>query len=71
MLNFAVDELEWIEINPAARLAAPHKEMPRTRVLSYAELGRFLLALKREHFMIRALYVAQGSARATRERDPL
>jgi integrase len=37
MLNYALVELEWIEANPAARIRK-HKETPRPRVLSDAEI---------------------------------
>lgn len=37
MFNFALDR-EWIEVNPAARMAKPKKERARDRVLTDAEL---------------------------------
>lgn len=37
MLNFAIDQ-EWIEANPAAKLARPAAETSRSRVLADAEL---------------------------------
>jgi len=47
MLNFAVDH-DWIEANPAARIAKPTPEISRDRVLTDDEIRRFWRVL--EHF---------------------
>lgn len=44
MLNFAVDR-EWLDANPAARLAKPAREQARERVLSDAEIAELWHAL--------------------------
>ena len=46
MLNFAVDQ-EWIDANPAARVAKPSPEVSRDRVLSDDELRRLWRLLSR------------------------
>ncbi|HVC21748.1 MAG TPA: integrase arm-type DNA-binding domain-containing protein, partial [Vicinamibacterales bacterium] len=57
MLNFAVDN-DWIEANPAARLAKPTRETSRERVLSDEEVRRLWRLL--EHFPTTAERPAAG-----------
>lgn len=69
MLNFAVDH-DYIDANPAARLARPTQEVSRERVLTDKELRRFWRVL--EHFPTTEQRPARGRAAAKGEKgDPL
>jgi integrase len=66
MLNFAVDH-DWIEANPASRVARPSRESSRERVLSDEELRRLWRLLR--HFPTTAEKQAPGRKRASAEPD--
>ncbi len=69
MLNFAVDH-DWIEANPAARVAKPGREISRDRVLTEAELQRLWRVLS--HFPTTEERPAPGRKRATgTKKDPI
>lgn len=66
MLNFAVDH-DWIEANPAARVAKPGREVSRDRILTDEELKAFWRVLSR--FPTTQERPAPGRKRATGDKD--
>ena len=69
MLNFAVDH-DWIEANPASRVAKPARELSREKVLSDDELRRLWRLLER--FPATSERQAPGRKRASANpNDPL
>jgi integrase len=66
MLNFAVDH-DWIDANPAARVAKPAPERSRDRVLSEEELRRLWRVLS--HLPTTSDLPAPGRKRAKGEKD--
>ena len=69
MLNFAVDH-DYLDANPAARLARPTQEVSRERVLTDEEIRRFWRVL--EHFPATEQKPAPGRPKAKGDKhDPL
>ena len=69
MLNFAVDH-DWIDANPAARVAKPTPETTRDRVLTHDEIRRLWRVLS--HFPTTAELPAPGRRKARgAQGDPL
>ncbi|HTU99566.1 MAG TPA: tyrosine-type recombinase/integrase [Luteitalea sp.] len=69
MLNFAVDR-EWLDANPAARLAKPTRELARERVLTDAEVAEFWRALSAAEVRYEAAVLGAPPTGAVEEAGP-